>query len=268
MLDFLKRKKRVFIMAGGEGKRWKKTGGEGIKQMAPVDGEPVIHRTFRQVEGYEVFLVASPWQRDIICPPKGIGFIDSSETGWWCHGFQGTAEFWGKRNICLLGDVFFSDRAMQRLLDAENLHVLGRREGSPITGGPGETFALTFKKSDAPRLIEASNLAMRHADGYPVEKMPRPGYDALGCPLATPWQLYRILIGVQPEMHVTDTDIWLEHSDFTDDFDTYNEWVKWTARYARRMIKEPKLPKHDGELSQFVFKDEEGNDVEPVDVSS
>jgi hypothetical protein len=263
------KKKHIIITAAGGNERWIKSGGKGLKQMVMIDGEPLIHRTLRQVADHKVFLVTQADKADVLLSgaPYQPEVIDPADAKWWCSSFLASARRWGRHNVCLLADVWFSDWAMERLLEADGLHLLGRREPSPITFGNGETFAWTWHKRDNPRLVNACRKAIQHAEDYPKERMVRPGFDAHDCPLATPWQPYRILVGEDPEKHCTDQKIWLEHSDFTDDFDAMESYTTWNERYAKRIICQKPLERiGDGKLSNWVMgaKDDEPSNEDTV----
>lgn len=205
----------TFVMCGGSQKRWN---GPGYKHMTEIHGRPILWRTFDQVNGL-VVVVASPGQFDAMVSgydgPASFTLCDSSVTNWWAEGFLATRKMWTDRNVCLLGDVYFTHDGF-RACQAGGLHVIGRAGPSPYTGAQwGETFALCWDAEHADAVIAAHEQAIKHAKGYPSGV----GRDPLGCPLGTPWQSYRSLAGIPMEEHRAEGEIWVEINDWTDDVD-------------------------------------------------
>lgn len=220
----------AIIMAGGRQRRW---GGPGLKQKAEMFGRPIIWHTFDAV-GVAV-VACSEDQFDelrrgydgktplVHCPTTADP---------WCRGLLQTRKHWGAKNVCLLGDVYFTDETLRMLAAAreDGLHVIGRRSVSRYTGGTPETFALTWHAEHSDALAKACELSLEHESRYATNRMVAPGYDHRGCPLATPWQPYRILADLPIEEYAFESKIWVNADNWTDDVDDYSRYLRYKRR--------------------------------------
>lgn len=220
----------IFIMCGGRQSRWN---GPGLKQMAPIFGEPIVHRTMRQLGDVDAAIVATPEQRAVIDPGGRYGFVDSSSTELWCDGFLSTVDSWEPLNTALLGDVFFTDDAMTAVKRQDGLRVIGRAGQSPYTGGPPEIFAMTWGAESADAIVAACKKAVDHARTFADGAE----YDDMGCPLASLWQPYRLLANLPIDKPKFDSEIFLEQNDWTDDVDSYDHYRKLRRRLEAQFSK-------------------------------
>ena len=129
----------VFILAAGSARRFNGT----VKQLLPVNGEPIIRRMIRQVREHKpdaaIYIVT--WHPELMFPDVNIinTILQPEQLA---HSMLWSEPYWGPRNIFLLGDVIFGDRAIQMVLDYTGpLAVFGRDE-CPIKGN--ERMALSF----------------------------------------------------------------------------------------------------------------------------
>lgn len=139
---------KVFITAAGSSRRF---GGTVLKQLLPVNHEPIIRRTIRQVRetspDSEVYILT--WHPQLFFhdvqtihthtrPPELADTILLSE------------RYWGSRNVVLMGDVVFSDDAIRRVFEgagAGGVKVYARV--GTVVKSNSERFALTFDSDHA-----------------------------------------------------------------------------------------------------------------------
>lgn len=220
----------AIIMAGGRQSRW---GGPGLKQKAEMFSRPIIWHTFDAV-GVAVVACSADQFDEIRRGYDGKTPLVHCPTTAdpWCRGLLQTRKHWSEKNVCLLGDVFFTDETLRMLASArdDGLHVIGRRSVSRYTGGTPETFALTWHAEHSDALAQACDLSLEHAARYPAERMARPDYDHKGCPLATPWQPYRILADLPIDLYAFEDKIWINADNWTDDVDDYARYLRYRRR--------------------------------------
>lgn len=134
----------MIIAAAGGDKSW--NGHLGVpRHMVPVEGEPLLQRTIRQ---------ALTLTRDVhVTTPdddryRVVGAVrhvrEPGESEYAC-----TRDLWSAdgRTVLLLGDVYFTDRAMAVIgaYVPRNYRVFGRAGASAVTGTPwGEIFAASW----------------------------------------------------------------------------------------------------------------------------
>jgi len=233
----------AIVMCGGKQHRW---GGPGLKQMAPMFDRPIVWRTLDSVG--TAIIACSKDQWDVITRGyDGATPLIHCETtpDSWCRGMLQTRKHWAAKNVALLGDVWFSDETLAACASAmhDGLHVIGRKSISRYTGGTPETFALTWHAEHDNAVAGSCEDALEHEARYPTSLQPHPGYDHKGCPLATPWQPYRLLAGLTIDEYAYEGKIWIESDNWTDDVDDHAHYL----RYKRRL--EQQLP-----LSYFTGK--------------
>lgn len=221
---------RVLIFCAGEAKRWKN---DRPKQLVDVDGCPLLERTVSQVRarGYQPIVVA---HEDV------FGVLDAEvfrpkESTYNTDSVLATRCLWGDETLCLLGDVWFSEEALDTITTAAfGVKVFGRERPSTLTGGCGEIFAFRWDRANDDKVAEAMALATEHARTHPRKNT---GRDNFGSPLGSLWQPYRALAGIDMDAHRTDATIWKEIDDWTDDFDSVEAYERWMQRRKARFIR-------------------------------
>lgn len=247
---------RAFIYASGSAKRWARTGpGAEIpatehKQLLEAGGVPIIVRTCRQLRERDCAVVVVTPHQDIVdairehlpnyCIDHSVDFMDVGQPKLLVETIEKSAPEWTEGlNIGLMGDTYFTDSAMDVMLRAKEMMFFGRPFPSIITGNmaQGEIFAWTWNMPEDEKVMRtAINLSIEDADSKPGER------DKAGTPLGGLWQLYRGCVGdplVQPYLIVRKK--WRTLNDFTDDFDTPQNYTTWLQRYGRRIVKQPKI---------------------------
>jgi len=221
----------AIVMCGGRQSRWD---GPDLKQMAPMFGRPIVWRTFDAVGVAVVACSGDQFEAITKGYDGGTPLVHCATTpDPWCRGMLQTRKHWSDRNVCLLGDVYFCDETLRMLASArtDGLHVIGRKSVSRYTGGTPETFALTWHAEHGDKLAKACDMALEHAVRYPDGGS---GYDAKGCPLATPWQPYRILSDLPVDQYAYESKIWINADNWTDDVDNFRRYQIFKRRLEQQ----------------------------------
>jgi CTP:molybdopterin cytidylyltransferase MocA len=207
---------KAVILAAGPVK-WYTKGGQ-PHHLAPVNGEPVLHRTIRQLteRGVGVVLVTdkpeiAPNGCEVWVPPPTRRLVDR---------ILQTRELWSGTMAAVLGDVCFTEACIDRVINSDRLRWIGRSGKSTLTNGCGEVFAVVWSEDDTIRWVDALEVASEHA------KHTDPQYrNGLKGSL---WQPYRHLNNAHLDTHRVDRGpLWCEVNDLTDDFDTFKHYQRW-----------------------------------------
>jgi hypothetical protein len=137
----------VFIMANGRATRLPG------KHLKPIRGEPLISRTLRQLKGHDVrvYVVA---HNPRILALSDTCVINPGPNQQLAESILQTEISWTDRNIVLMGDVVFSDDAIQKIITINQLAVVGSVRQDRIKRG-AERYALVFLKKDIPLIKKA-----------------------------------------------------------------------------------------------------------------
>lgn len=217
-------KQRAIIIAAGDGTRWGKYLGID-KHFIEIDGEKLIHRTVRQLRdnGIEDIWVVGKDKRYEI-PGAKFFLPELNEHNDGVDKFLNSKELWiDGRTIVLYGDVYFSEYAMGKIVNHNHRdwQLFARAFGSRITGCKwGECFAQSFYTEHIPEHKRNLEKAVKL---WHQGKIRRP----------SGWQHYRFMIGLPPnrvdEPFVGDRFVNID--DFTDDFDSPDDYDRWMQNY-------------------------------------
>lgn len=192
-----------FILAAGDSERWK---GRTPKQLMEFDGETIVGRIIRQLDGDAVVVSDN---HDIL---KGVGatpFDRRSRRNWITAAvLLDTRHYWGSRARVFLGDVIYSDEATATILDSTApLAVFGKR---------WEIFALSFSQVAQPEVIKALKLTISQAEAGDRGKL---------------WEFYRNYAGLDvTDKHALEDRIFHHITDWTDDIDTLQEYCDFMQK--------------------------------------
>jgi MobA-like NTP transferase domain len=206
------------ILCAGTGDRWNNYLGI-PKQLIEIGGETLLDRTVRLLkrEGVSEIYVITHNQLLI---REGIKIFSPDEYKWTVESFLSTRTLWKDKTLVLLGDVFYTNKAMHRIVTSPNsIGVFGRPGASKCTfKTTGEIFALSFDSSSIDSVVEHLTKAREHAKQGGRGKL---------------WEFYRSLVGFPLQEHRVESEIFLTVNDFTDDFDSPEEYRGVIARYQR-----------------------------------
>ncbi|MCG7866906.1 MAG: NTP transferase domain-containing protein [Candidatus Thiodiazotropha taylori] len=151
---------KIFIMCAGESKRWNNHLGV-VKQMVPIDGEPLLHRTVRLLNerGFNSIHVVT--NNPTISSPA-VTYIKPKNHNWLVESIYSLEEYFHDENIILLGDVFFTPNALDQICsNTQDISIFGRPHPSDITGCPyKELFALRVTNASLKRTMDILALAV------------------------------------------------------------------------------------------------------------
>lgn len=221
---------RVIIACAGPQVKWGSYLGV-PSHFAPVrvsedseEREPLIARTLRQVAKH----VTS--EEVVLTCPEGDGrYWLGGVTSYGVTGrseFDSTRQFWSKdeRTVLLLGDVYFSDLAIRKILTPTTGHVykaFGRFGASNVTGTPyGELFAHSWWPEQIPEVD--GHLA--HVEQARAQGIMRPHG----------WMLLRSFQGGALNRHIVKSEFFTQIHDWTDDIDYPEDFDRHPATRGYR----------------------------------
>jgi hypothetical protein len=149
----------ILIYAAGDGTRWNDYLGV-KKHFIPINGEPIIKRTIRLINKYAPkaeIIVVGPNQKykfigcGLYKPTKNKSIDNDIDK------ITNSMDLWSKggRTILILGDVYFTDDAMRKIINYErhSTTFFARPYPSKITGHRyRENFAISFWPENQARL--------------------------------------------------------------------------------------------------------------------
>lgn len=204
----------ALLFASGIGERWK---GPMLKQLALVDGEPLIVRTMKQLKARHIRYVVITHEPDIrsvvVAHKARYGMFFSPASTKYPNTFIDSVSLWKGRVLALHADVIWDDKALDIVCSSHGLGFFGTRKG------PWENFAIGFDPEHYDRMLDAAWFAL---DNHPPSR-------------CGSWELYRSVVGINlHSLHQFENVIWHEvkesaKSDYTCDFDTiakYNAFVR------------------------------------------
>jgi hypothetical protein len=227
---------RAIIIAAGDGTRWNNYLGI-PKHLAPIDGEPIAKRTIRLLRDRgvtDIFLVGLDSD---LYRLKGSTLYVAKKTAdyYGADKFLSSQELWNTegRTITVFGDVFFSDQAIDLIVNDtdQNWKVYGRPTGSTITGKRyGELFAQSFYPEHLTRHKEKLFYIIDLFNNGVINR-------CIG------WEHYRAMEGVEGN-NVSIHEIYRNFSiidDWTDDFDCAEDYTTFIKRRQDDQTLELKL---------------------------
>ena len=139
-------------MADGLGSRWDHSEVK-YKQLIDVNGTPLICRTLKQLEphNHNIIVVAPDYFKNILLHTLTITTLGyrEGEKRPLLDGILRTKDWWTDITYILLGDVIYSNAAIECLFSVDfPSWILGRTKKNKITGkAAGELFALVFDRT-------------------------------------------------------------------------------------------------------------------------
>ena len=210
-------KLNVIVLANGGQTRFPASASP--KQLLEVDGEPIVRRTVREFArrlACQVKVVTgNPAIIDALSRAQlPVVILTPGPTPHALASLQAVRSDWGARTLCLFGDVYYTDAAIETIASCEReLAFFGRRIQSKFTGkGHGEIVAVAWNRAHA--------AAMQRSLEYWRDR-----------PLF--WSVYRDFAGlwdIEDNYLLRETPLFIDIDDWTDDFDTPEEYARWCKR--------------------------------------
>lgn len=206
----------VLILCAGEAKRWNNYLGV-PKQLIAINGETLLDRTVRLLhlkELNDINIISNDERLKV----SNENFYRPTKFEWIVETLLSTQSLWNENTIVLLGDVFFTQDAINTIDNLkEILHIYGRYGASGFTSTPwGEIFALSFKQSDWNQIISNAENVIRQTKLGSRGKL---------------WELYRSIAGFPHNEHLIEDDIFISINDLTDDFDLPSDYDANLEKY-------------------------------------
>lgn len=139
----------VFILAAGESSRFNGA----IKQLLPINGEPIIRRTIQLVReinpNIPIYIVAFRKElffTDVLIINTHMCPGSVSKTILFCE------PYWDQRNVFLMGDTVFYPETLKQILCSTGYTSVGKVIGMPFSG---ERFAICFSHEDYDTVVNA-----------------------------------------------------------------------------------------------------------------
>jgi len=194
----------VFVLCAGDGARWEDYLGV-TKHEVCFGGSPLVLRTLAQFRnrGIQARIVGRTGENKARFGEK----IYINQTICLADTIEQTRSYWSTRNIFVLGDVFFSDDAINRILDNEDpLIFFGRPWANWLVRcGHGELFGFSFRSEYSDFVI--SLLAHTHQA-------------AINRNAGNLWNMHHIACGIPVGVRKYCTDVFCIIDDYTNDIDT------------------------------------------------
>lgn len=236
------------ILAQGSGRRWLRQDGTqplGIpKHIVPVLKQPAIDRIAEQFKHHGRVVVIGPDRYQI----DGTELVTSSRpfpTGTSMDKLFATEPYWDTegRTTILWGDCYYSPEAVAAITacDSPDPHWFRRPGPSGLTGHRwDESFAISFLPEHH---IEMIQHAKRVVTEVPASKIHM-------------WNHYASWLGLDPlgkVIQVKSTPHQTHIDDWTDDFDSWEEYTRWLGRFHSNLgIVKPVvcIPWYDGGIER------------------
>jgi hypothetical protein len=181
---------------------------------------PLLLRTVEQMQARgvrekEIYVFSRKPCVETMFAASDVNVVNPGETAFMLETWEKTLPYWSKENVMSLGDVLWSEWGMDMMFMQRRY----RRIGSSSKHG-GEGFGWKMFGGDAEMIRPHLDFAL----DYIRKNGPRPGDGG--------WQMYRHLIGADPEIHVLDSEIFFDlgPDDYTMDFDYPSDFEHYQAR--------------------------------------
>lgn len=236
--DWTNHEPRIVLLASGEQTRWQ---GVGRKQLAPVEGQPLLLRTLRQVDSFvgarpvvvtqcEEIAAAVADRADVVALP-------ADQRRWAVETALQSCAVWGDPTWILLADVYWTDAAIRRIMHippsepprycvstgyktSEKVLGLWRRRRARRMGDKrwDEILGVWFRGYHRPLMADCFHHAVVDAQHGGRGKL---------------WESYRSLCGFPLRRHSLESRHRLDIVDGSMDFDTVEEYLAFIDGHAR-----------------------------------
>ncbi len=209
----------VLILAAGEQTRWGDNGRP--KQLVDIGGEPLLVRLVRQCRerGHEPVVVT----HDDRLKLSQRTFAPAARR-WVVETLLFTRELWEPRTVVLLGDVVFTEEAIDKVLACRSpMQVFGRKELRwRLVGRYYEIFALSFDRACHQRIGWTLDKSIEEA-------LRRPG------PLAGKLRtFYEVYCGLDLGSFQHEDEVFYPIEDWTEDIDAPEDYQQFVDMIVRR----------------------------------
>ena len=198
---------RVLILAAGNTHPWP---GDTPRHLAPIHGEPLLHRTIRQLgeRGHRPVLVTD--RPHYAHPGADLAAPQPPRSGW-VQEMEPSRHLWAPDGptVILYGDTVYSEAILDALVNdwGDPWHVYARMTPSAITGkADGEMFGWAIAPRHHHTLDEARDRVVHAYLRGIVDR-------------ALSWEVYRDAVGIPMRLHAAELVHMVQWDDETDDLD-------------------------------------------------
>lgn len=204
----------IVILASGVGQRW-----EGIqhKQLAPVNGEPLLRRTLRQLalrwDVRPVVVTHHPKIAQAVAEYADVLGLAAHQRRWIAETALSSRAVWGDPTLLLAGDVYWTDDALDI--------ACGLNTGGPVrylvteVALGDDILGVWFRRRHRNRVATSLQHAVQHAELGANAKL---------------WQSYRSLCGFPLTRHQLEGVHCVRINDESTDFDTLGDYRAFLGR--------------------------------------
>ncbi len=205
---------RVIIAAAGEGKRWDHFRNT-PKHLMNIEGEILLQRIYKQFNKHtdDIIVIAKDERYKIENAKLEMPLLGD----WLDFGkIYSSNHLWSDtRTVIVFGDVYFTDEAVEKIVSNQDDFKFFMRKGpSKFTGkGHKEIFALAFSGGMNQKIKQY------------IEELIEKRQTGAGA-----WRLYLYMHGIKDTRNDAacfKTSGYIEIDDWTDDFDTPANIIKW-----------------------------------------
>lgn len=208
----------ALILNAGDGSRWGNYMGS-PKQLVKIGPESTLERTVRMLRQFGVSEITSVCH-DPRLAPDGLNMFHPRAHRWTAESLLASSPLWSGRILVLLGDVFFTEAALRRMIFSQQpIGVFGRSGPNRFNGRThGEIFGLTISADAAGAVRAAATKVIALTKGGAWGNL---------------WDVYHVLTDLPIRSAEVEHDIFVELNDLTDDFDTPRDYRSTIAIYEQ-----------------------------------
>lgn len=222
---------RALLLCAGKATRWGRRHGDAPKQLVVLRGEPILHRTARLLDPdrYDIRVVVADSSDDVWRIPgtkRARAQLDPRRSQ--ADKILSSAHLWAKngRTIIVFGDVYLTDEAANTITtNTDPWSAFARFGASALTGcNHRELFAFAFDPDEHDRIRDAAERCLA------IHRAGKMGGWSGG------WQTYAAAAGAtdaEVASRFVDRGNIVNIDDWTDDFDSRDDWDRWCLRWAR-----------------------------------
>ncbi len=216
---------KVLIFCAGGSAKWGYYLGI-PKPLILLNKESILGRTLRLLKKLKVIDITIVATDPILKQPN-CDYFEPASSRWFVETLISTEALWQEKTVVLMGDVFYTQEALKTILNTESktMKFYGRPGKSLFSHkAHGELFGISFPKSDSALIHEHAQKVIKAAKSMGHGKA---------------WQFYRSIAGFELDEKKTEENYFVEIDDFTDDFDTPEEYDLAVFRYSLVASKNP-----------------------------
>ncbi|MHB8744517.1 MAG: NTP transferase domain-containing protein [Sulfuricaulis sp.] len=218
---------RAIILCAGDATRWSNYLGL-PKQLISFNGESLLSRMVRLLRenGVEECVCVANDRRLRVTGAKPLL---PSQSRYLVETIMSSVAEWSARTIILLGDVFFTEKAMRAIVSfSGDVGIFGRPWASKLVNcSHGELFGISFSHLVSDKIIETAEHVRELADAGARGNL---------------WDLYHTLVDLPLNSGMAESKLFKVIDDLTNDFDRPEDYIRCGYRY-RALTSSCRIPR-------------------------